>query len=63
MANKKLVIPIIIVLIIGIAAIIGSGRWDWLIWGIVLICPLMHLFGHNHSSHSHSKKDSSNHHH
>ncbi|HCC3219308.1 TPA: DUF2933 domain-containing protein, partial [Legionella pneumophila] len=44
----------LLVIIIGIVAAI-YGKWDWLIWGIFLLCPLMHLFGHDHSGHNHSK--------
>ena len=28
--------------------------FQWLPFGILLLCPLMHLFGHNHGGHSHS---------
>jgi len=65
MTGKRMIVPMIIVLIIGIV-LVGLGKFDWLIWGIILICPLMHLFGHNHSGHNHSshknnKKSSSEH--
>lgn len=67
MTGKKLAIPILLVLIIGIVAAI-YGKWEWLIWGIFLLCPLMHLFGHKHSGHDHSghnhnKGGHSGHHH
>ncbi|MCM3364398.1 DUF2933 domain-containing protein [Niallia sp. Sow4_A1] len=62
MTLKKLAIPILLVIIIGIVAAI-YGKWDWLIWGIFLLCPLMHLFGHDHSGHNHSKGRHSGHHH
>lgn len=57
MTVKGLLIPITIVLVFGIVVAV-LGKWDWLLWGIVLLCPLMHLFGHNHSGHDHSKKHS-----
>ncbi|WP_394237583.1 DUF2933 domain-containing protein [Niallia oryzisoli] len=62
MTGKKLIFPIMIVLAIG-AVIAVLGKWEWLIWGIVLLCPLMHLFGHDHSGHSHNHNDGSKHHH
>lgn len=62
MTGKKLIFPIMIVLAFG-AVVAVLGKWEWLIWGIVLLCPLMHLFGHNHSGHSHSHNDGSKHHH
>lgn len=33
-------------------AIALLGKWDWLVYGLFLLCPLMHLFGHHHSGHS-----------
>lgn len=60
MAAKRLIVPLLIVLTIGIAVAV-FGKWEWLIWGIFLLCPLMHLFGHNHSGHGNS--DTSKHHH
>ena len=60
MTRKQLIIPIM--LIFGIV-VVALGKWDWLIWGILLLCPLIHLFGHNHSGHSHSKRGESGHHH
>lgn len=63
MARKQLMIPVIIlVLIFGIVAAV-LGKWDWLLWGMILLCPLIHLFGHNHSGHSDQKNSESGHHH
>lgn len=61
MLGKRYLIPLLVVLAgVGVALAI-LGKWNWLLWGIILLCPLMHLFGHNHSGHNHSS--SSRHHH
>ncbi|MBM4764627.1 DUF2933 domain-containing protein [Bacillus sp. B15-48] len=57
MTGKQLIIPIGIVLIFGIMAAV-LGKWELLIVGIFLLCPLMHLFGHNHSGHNHNNSNS-----
>lgn len=62
MSGKQHKITIMIVLTVGIVIAV-LGKWEWLVWGLVLICPLMHLFGHNHSGHNHSESDGSKHHH
>ncbi|XJZ28058.1 DUF2933 domain-containing protein [Bacillota bacterium Lsc_1132] len=62
---KKLTVPIFIVLAIGIILAV-LGKWNWLVWGVLLLCPLMHLFGHNHSgnhNHNHGQDQGSKHHH
>ena len=56
MKKKKFLIPIIYGLaVIGVILAI-LGKFNLLIWGIILLCPLIHLFGHNHS-------DTKNHYH
>lgn len=56
MKKKKFLIPIIFGLaVIGVILAI-LGKFNLLIWGIILLCPLIHLFGHNHS-------DTKNHYH
>lgn len=59
MKNKKLLIPIVIgIAVIGVALAV-LGKFNLFIWGLILLCPLMHLFGHNHSGHDHSKHNHS----
>ncbi|MCM3669831.1 DUF2933 domain-containing protein [Mesobacillus maritimus] len=60
MNGKRMIVPMIIVLIIGVT-LAGLGKWEWLVWGIFLLCPLIHLFGHNHSGHNHSGNNHSSH--
>lgn len=62
MSSKRLILPISIVIFIGVLVAL-FGKWEWLIWGLLLLCPLMHLFGHNHSGHNHSQKGGTKHHH
>lgn len=37
-------------ILVAVVTIIVSGKWEWLFYGLILLCPLMHLFGHNHHS-------------
>ncbi|WP_096183607.1 DUF2933 domain-containing protein [Effusibacillus lacus] len=47
---KRLLLVAVLAVLVGFAI---AGRWDWLLYGLFLMCPLMHLFGHNnHSGHS-----------
>ncbi len=46
---------LITILVGAVIAIFISGKWDWLIYLLFLLCPLMHLFGHNHGGHDHSE--------
>lgn len=50
---------------IGFAAIAGfflvtehtAHLLGWLPWLLILVCPLMHFFGHGHGGHKHGKQD------
>ncbi|MFX3624593.1 MAG: DUF2933 domain-containing protein [Ectobacillus sp.] len=56
MLGKRFLIPLLAGIgTVGIALAI-AGKWNLLLWGIFLLCPLMHLFGHNHSGHLGSSK-------
>lgn len=59
MTAKRLIIPVAIFLVFGIVVAI-LGKWDWMIWGLLLLCPLIHLFGHNHSGHGHEHSENNN---
>ncbi len=60
---KKFAIPILIALVI-VFILALLGKWTWILWGIILLHPLMHVFGHNHSgSHNHAKNKDTHHHH
>lgn len=50
---------LIALLVIAFVTITLFGKWDWLLYGMILLCPLMHLFGHNH----HSGSDNHSNHH
>lgn len=43
------------IVILGIAFIVIAmlGKWNWLFYGLILLCPLLHFFGHNHGGHNH----------
>ena len=60
---KKFTIPILIALVI-VLILALLGKWTWILWGVILLHPLMHVFGHNHSgSHSHAQNKDTHHHH
>lgn len=47
---------VLITILVGVViAIVIQGKWDWLIYPMFLLCPLMHLIGHNHGGHDHSE--------
>lgn len=61
MLKKPVLIPIILCIAAVVIVLMVLGKWNILVWGLFLLCPLMHLFGHNHSGHNHSNR--SKHHH
>jgi hypothetical protein len=47
-------ISIFIVIVIATIAVIVFKKWDGFIYGLIFLCPIMHLFGHkHHSGHNH----------
>lgn len=63
MLKKKLLIPIMMSLVV-LTIVMVLGKWNLLVWVLFLLCPLMHLFGHNHSGHGvsgHHHSESSKH--
>ncbi|WP_035099888.1 DUF2933 domain-containing protein [Aneurinibacillus terranovensis] len=61
MSVKRLVILLVIA---GVIVSIALGKWTLLLYAGFLLCPLMHIFGHNHSGHNHSSDGNNlNHHH
>ncbi|UOF92286.1 DUF2933 domain-containing protein [Fodinisporobacter ferrooxydans] len=46
MSNRAYLL--IIALLLGMIALVVFGSWSWLLYGLFFLCPLMHLFGHNH---------------
>ncbi|CCQ97159.1 hypothetical protein CULT_580025 [[Clostridium] ultunense Esp] len=49
---------VILVILLSAVSLLIFKKWDWLLYGLILLCPLMHLFGHGHSgngssSHAH----------
>lgn len=54
MSKRALVLIIGIVVLPLIFILIQTGNSNLLIFSVLLLCPLMHFFGHNHSG-KHSK--------
>ena len=61
MSNKKLMISIVLAFMVIGTVFAVLGKFSILLWGILLLCPIMHLFGHNHSGNKHT--DNIKHHH